>query len=104
MQSDNLGRANDLYAEASHIALALEYLETGGSIIQVLIGPPISAAPPPADTSGLPGFPALIDTHDWTYPPQMVAAIVQQLTERRAAIDAELRTLGVITNPVLADG
>lgn len=87
MQTENLALANALYLEARQIDLALSLLYSEGVIVQMVIG---LTTPGPESRHQ-----AVIDTRGWAYPPQMEDAIIQQLLDRRAAIDAQLRDLGV---------
>lgn len=85
-----------LVGEKQSINIALDNLEQGGRIVGMRIAPK-----PPEQLEGEPPRPVFsmmgveVPTVSIDYPPQMVDAIKQALTQRRDAIAKELSDMGV---------
>ena len=92
MDRSNLQQVNMLYAEARSIDLALQGLDQGGGIVEMSV----SMGPIPEDEEGrrsISGIP--VRTTYMTPPPQMIESVKALMTARKAAIDAELQSLGL---------
>ena len=97
----DIGRINDLYAEANSIDSAVAGFDAGGSIVALVISYPSGTGSAPSGSDQPDVSPVTIETsitvstRGMQYPPQMVDTIKGFLTTRRAAINNELAQLGV---------
>lgn len=92
MDFGNLDKASQLWQEIVNIDHVVGNFDNGGVIVSMTVsgnGPDATAHRPSATISTI-GIP---------YPPGMTANIRTSLQQRRAAITAELATLGIIGTP-----
>lgn len=91
---NSLQEVNMLHGELSALDAVEKALAEGGVIIAMEVSPgPLPESSP--DNPQPPSFGIRVQTRDIKYPQQMVDSIKQQFTQRRAAIIAELKKLGV---------
>ena len=90
-----LGESNRLALQSETLDRALASLNAGGQIVNMTI----SSTPLPPPQEGQPLLPSMlpisVDTRDIYYPPQMIEGVKSQLQAQKAAIDAQLRQMGI---------
>ena len=91
--------ANVLHAESQQIVSAIANLDAGGTIINMMIGPPPYTPPDP----GSPPVPMLMSVSIFVPPPvdpALTAQLRSWMDQRLLDISAELTALGVSVPPV----